>query len=199
MLAAVEGMDRANATVRTKRDLPDRAFVECAGLLCIVPEDQRRPATSEVRTTAQSHDGSTIDDDFDASFERDDLPEGGARLVIREADATTVIQGSTGKVEQRFNEQLAADRDMTVEEYEATSEAYLCPTRSTTNLSERDCTGCAPRGHWFRFCTSATDFDVQDHPRNPQVSCRTRGGGWLVLPIADLATRRSRVEPSLAQ
>jgi hypothetical protein len=77
---------------------------------------------------AQSHDGSIIDDDeLDASFDRDDLPEGEARLVIHEDDVTTVMQGNAEKVEQRFKEQRAADLDMTIEEYEATIEEYPMP------------------------------------------------------------------------
>ena len=77
---------------------------------------------------AQSHDGSIIDDDeLDASFDRDDLPEGEARLVIREDDMTTVMQGNAEKVEQRFKEQRAADLDMTIEEYEATIKEYPMP------------------------------------------------------------------------
>jgi hypothetical protein len=76
---------------------------------------------------AQSHDGSIIDDERDVSFARDDLPEGEARLVIREDDVTTVIQGNAEKVEQRFKEQRADDLDMTVEEYEATIEEYPMP------------------------------------------------------------------------
>ena len=77
---------------------------------------------------AQSHDGSIIDDeDLDASFHRDDLPEGEAQLVIREDGVTTVIQGDAEKVEQRFKEWRAADLDMTVEEYDATIEEYPMP------------------------------------------------------------------------
>ena len=76
---------------------------------------------------AQSHDGSIIDDELDASFDRDDLPEGEARIVIHEDDVTTVIQGNAEKVEQRFKEQRAADLDMTIEEYEATIEKYPMP------------------------------------------------------------------------
>ena len=77
---------------------------------------------------AQSHDGSIIDDeDLDASFHRDDLPEGEAQLVIREDGVTTVIQGDAEKVEQRFKERRAADLDMTVEEYDATIEEYPMP------------------------------------------------------------------------
>ena len=77
---------------------------------------------------AQSHDGSIIDDDnLEASFHRDDLPEGEAQLVIREDDVTTVIQGDAEKVERRFKQQRAADLDMTVEEYEATIDEYPMP------------------------------------------------------------------------
>lgn len=76
---------------------------------------------------AQSHDRSIIDDELDTSFDRDDLPEGEARLVIHEDDVTTVIQGNAEKVEQRFKEQRADDLDMTVEEYEATIEDYPMP------------------------------------------------------------------------
>ena len=47
---------------------------------------------------AQSHGGSIIDDDnLEASFHRDDLPEGEAQLVIQEDDVTTVIQGDAGR------------------------------------------------------------------------------------------------------
>jgi hypothetical protein len=77
---------------------------------------------------AQSHDESIIDDDkLDTSFNRDDLPEGEAQLVIREDDVTTVIQGDAETVEQRFKDRRAADLDMTVEEYEATIKEYPMP------------------------------------------------------------------------
>ena len=77
---------------------------------------------------AQSHDGSIIDDsELGASFDRDDLPFGEARLVIHEEGVTTVIQGGAKKVEQRFNEQLANDLDTTVEELDVTVEKYPMP------------------------------------------------------------------------
>lgn len=77
---------------------------------------------------AQSHDGSVIDDhELDASFDRDDLPEGEARLVIHEDGVTTVIQGDAEKVERRFKEQQAADLDMTVEELDKSIEEYPMP------------------------------------------------------------------------
>jgi hypothetical protein len=77
---------------------------------------------------AQSHDGSVIDDrELDASFDRDDLPEGEARLVIHEDGVTTVIQGDAEKVEQRFTEQLADDLDTAVEELDAAVEEYPMP------------------------------------------------------------------------
>lgn len=76
---------------------------------------------------AQSHNGSIIDDELNVSFDRDDLPKGEARFVIREDDVTTVIQGNAEKVEQRFKKQRAADLDITVEEYEATIEEYPMP------------------------------------------------------------------------
>ena len=77
---------------------------------------------------AQSHNGSIIDDDsLEASFHRDDLPQGEAQLVIRGDDVTIVIQGDTEKVERRFEQQRAADLGLTVEEYEATIEEYPMP------------------------------------------------------------------------
>jgi hypothetical protein len=77
---------------------------------------------------AQSHDGSIIDDrELGASFDRDDLPEGEARLVIHEDGVTTVIQGDAEKVEQRLNEQMADDLDTTVEELDAAVEEYPMP------------------------------------------------------------------------
>jgi hypothetical protein len=76
----------------------------------------------------QSHDGSIIvDDRLNVSFNRDDLPEGEAQLVIHEDGVTTVIQGDAEKVERRFKEQRADDLDMTVEEYEVTIEEYPMP------------------------------------------------------------------------
>ena len=77
---------------------------------------------------AQSHDGSLIDDDeLGTSFDRADLPEGEARLVIHEDGVTTVIQGDAEKVEQRFKEQRAADLDMTVEGLDSAVEEYPTP------------------------------------------------------------------------
>lgn len=72
---------------------------------------------------AQSHDGSIIDDhDLDVSFERADLPEGEARLVIHEDDVTTIIQGDRETVNQRLYEQLAEDFNTTVEDLAAVDE-----------------------------------------------------------------------------
>jgi hypothetical protein len=77
---------------------------------------------------AQSHDGSIIDDrELGASFDRDDLPKGEARLVVHEDGVTTVIQGDAEKVEQRFHEQLADDLDTTVEELDAAVGEYPMP------------------------------------------------------------------------
>ena len=77
---------------------------------------------------AQSHDRSIIDDrDLDISFDRDDLPEGEARLVIHEDGVTTVIQGDAEKVEQRFKQHRADDLDMSVEELNAAIEEYPMP------------------------------------------------------------------------
>lgn len=75
---------------------------------------------------AQSHNGSIIDD-RDISFDRDDLPEGEARLVIHDDGLTTVIQGDAEKVEQRFKQQRADDLDMTVEELNDAIEEYPMP------------------------------------------------------------------------
>jgi hypothetical protein len=78
---------------------------------------------------AQSHDGSLIDDDeLGASFDRADLPEGEARLVIHEDGVTTVIQGDTETVEQRFKEQRAADLDTTVEGLDEAIEEHPLPS-----------------------------------------------------------------------
>lgn len=72
---------------------------------------------------AQSHDGSIADDrELGVAFDRDDLPEGEARLVIRENGVTTVIQGDAEKVERRYKQQLADDLDTTVEELDAIEE-----------------------------------------------------------------------------
>lgn len=58
---------------------------------------------------AQSHNGSIIDDDdLGASFKRDDLPEGEARLVIHDDGVTTVIQGDRAKVRERFHEEIGS-------------------------------------------------------------------------------------------
>jgi hypothetical protein len=66
---------------------------------------------------AQSHNGSVIDDtELGASFDRGDLPEGEARLVIHDDGVTTVIQGDAAKVRRRFEEYLP-EGDATVEEY----------------------------------------------------------------------------------
>lgn len=56
---------------------------------------------------AQSHNGSIIDDhDLGASFEREDLPKGEARLVIHDDGVTTVIQDDREKVRERFYEEI---------------------------------------------------------------------------------------------
>jgi hypothetical protein len=77
---------------------------------------------------AQSHDGSIAPDrELDASFERADLPEGEARLVIYEDGVTTIVQGDAEKVEQRFKAHRAADLDTTVGELDAAVAEYPMP------------------------------------------------------------------------
>lgn len=51
-------------------------------------------------------------------FDRDDLPEGQARLVIREDDVTIVIQGDSEKVEQRLYDHLDEEMGPDGEEIE---------------------------------------------------------------------------------
>ena len=75
-----------------------------------------------------SRNGSVIDDrDLDISFDRNDLPEDEARLVIHEDGVTTVVQGDAEKVEQRFKQHRADDLDMSVEELNAAIEEYPMP------------------------------------------------------------------------
>ena len=59
-------------------------------------------------------------------FQRESLPEGEARLVIREDDVTVTFEGDEGRVHQRFLEHLA--EQMTVEELEATIDEYSIPS-----------------------------------------------------------------------
>jgi hypothetical protein len=67
---------------------------------------------------AQSDD--TINDPIEITTDRDELPEGQARLVIREEGITHVIQGDAEKVEQWFydhlDEELGTDGEK-IEEY----------------------------------------------------------------------------------
>lgn len=49
------------------------------------------------------------------TFNREDLPEGEARLVIREQAVTTIVQGEASAVERRFTERLADELNTTVE------------------------------------------------------------------------------------
>lgn len=75
---------------------------------------------------AQSQDP-TITDDIDITTDRDELPEGQARLVIREDDVTIVIQGPSEKVEQRLWQELADEFGMSVEEMNQQVEEYPMP------------------------------------------------------------------------
>jgi mono/diheme cytochrome c family protein len=70
---------------------------------------------------AQSQDD-TISEFPNVTFNRNDLPEGHARLVIREQGVTTVIQGESEKVSRRLDEEMAADLNLSVEELEAVAE-----------------------------------------------------------------------------
>lgn len=74
---------------------------------------------------ARSQDD-TINDFPNDTFDRNDLPEGEARLVIREQDVTTVIQGESEKVAQRLDEEMAHDLNLTVQELQ-TVEEYPMP------------------------------------------------------------------------
>ncbi|WP_049902564.1 hypothetical protein [Halococcus agarilyticus] len=72
---------------------------------------------------AQSRDGSIIDDhELDAAFDRADLPEGEARLVYHEEGVTTIVQGDADEVERRFNERIADELGMAVEELDDVDE-----------------------------------------------------------------------------
>ena len=59
-------------------------------------------------------------------FRRESLPEGEARLVIREDDVTVTFEGDEEHVHQRFLEHLA--EQMTVDELEAAIDEYPMPT-----------------------------------------------------------------------
>lgn len=50
------------------------------------------------------------------TFDRNDLPEGEARLVICEKGVTTIIQGDTEEVARRFDEQLTEKLDTSIED-----------------------------------------------------------------------------------
>ena len=58
-------------------------------------------------------------------FRRESLPEGEARLVIREDDVTVTFVGDEERVQQRFLEHLA--EQMTVDEMEAAIDEYSMP------------------------------------------------------------------------
>lgn len=60
------------------------------------------------------------------TFNREDLPEGEARLVIREQAVTTIVQGEASVVERRFTERLADELNTTVENL-ARVEEYPMP------------------------------------------------------------------------
>lgn len=74
---------------------------------------------------ARSQDD-TISDFPNVSFNRNDLPEGEARLVIREQGVTTIIQGDSDKVSRRLDEEMAEDLNLSVEELQ-TVEEYPMP------------------------------------------------------------------------
>lgn len=54
--------------------------------------------------------------DIEMMTDRDELPKGHARLVLREGGVTHIIQGPEEDVEQRLWEEVADDLGMSMEE-----------------------------------------------------------------------------------
>lgn len=57
----------------------------------------------------------------------DELPEGEARLVIRESGVTVTIEGNADEVRQRYHEHMANALDTTVDEFTASADEYPHP------------------------------------------------------------------------
>ena len=68
-----------------------------------------------------------ITNDIEITTDPDELPKGEARLVLREDDVTTVIQGDAEKVRRRHEQELADALDMTVEEMKKKADDYPMP------------------------------------------------------------------------
>lgn len=69
----------------------------------------------------------TITDDIEITTNLDELPEGEARLVLREDDVTTVIQDDAEQVRRRHEQELADALGMTVEEMKQKTADYPMP------------------------------------------------------------------------
>jgi hypothetical protein len=68
-----------------------------------------------------------LTDDIDITTDIDELPKGEARLVLRDEDVTTVIQGDAETVEQRLWQEVADDLGMSVEEMKQKTADYPMP------------------------------------------------------------------------
>lgn len=56
-----------------------------------------------------------------------ELPEGEARLVIRESGVTVTVEGDADEVRRRYHEHMATALDTTVEEFTASVDEYSHP------------------------------------------------------------------------
>lgn len=56
-----------------------------------------------------------------------ELPEGEARLVIRESGVTVTIEGNADEVRRRYHEHMANALDTTVDEFTASADEYPHP------------------------------------------------------------------------
>lgn len=76
---------------------------------------------------AQSDDTQLTADDERREHREGELPEGEARLVVRENDVTVTIEGDAEEVRRRYREHMANALDTTVEELTADVEEYPHP------------------------------------------------------------------------
>jgi hypothetical protein len=77
---------------------------------------------------AQSDDTRlTVDGADSRENGEDELPEGDARLVIRENGVTVTIEGDADEVRRRYHEHMANALDSTVDEFTASADEYPHP------------------------------------------------------------------------
>lgn len=77
---------------------------------------------------AQSDDTRlTVDGAESREYGEDELPEGEARLVIRENGVTVTIEGDADEVRRRYHEHMANALDTTVDEFTASADEYPHP------------------------------------------------------------------------